>query len=235
VQGACLYGCSLEQTDTDLVPKPNNVARRRLNGGDPFSVFPSRKALSDAERERLFARNAASAADHLMHEAFRNVGLSGDTSLGGWAAKADLRSPALFAHILAGHAGPIFAPKLCKYSVRKAKTGSARVVFWRELGLVACYTLETTFCSAASGPLRNSLLQPRHFEALGCSLSAALWDWLLLTEHARTQQAALGLFAGGFSSPPSECGIARRGSVDCAGADTADKPLQDSEGGPSDS
>ncbi|KAJ3193514.1 Cytosolic carboxypeptidase 1, partial [Entophlyctis luteolus] len=41
---------------------------------------------------------------------------------------------------------PTFDPTNCKYIVEKSKESTARVVLWREFGIIGSYTLESSFC-----------------------------------------------------------------------------------------
>ncbi|KAI9206052.1 uncharacterized protein BJ171DRAFT_40212 [Polychytrium aggregatum] len=48
----------------------------------------------------------------------------------------------------------LFDLSQCKYAIEKSKEATARVVIWRELGVVASYTLESTYCGIDIGPLK---------------------------------------------------------------------------------
>jgi len=170
MHSSCLYGCSIEKTDSGLVPKAPSVRARRYVHSFDHLIKRSRPPLDFSDEHIQKPSAPGRALQELISELTVNI-----------------QGPELYPQLLARHAGPIFSTDLCRFTVRKAKAGSARVVIWRELGLTSCFTLETTFCSADTGSFKDVLLQPRHYEALGCSMSSALWDWLLITETSRSQ------------------------------------------------
>ncbi len=47
-----------------------------------------------------------------------------------------------------------FSYRNCSFAVEKSKEATARVVVWRELGVVRSYTMESTYCGADQGQNR---------------------------------------------------------------------------------
>jgi len=47
---------------------------------------------------------------------------------------------------------PFFSFRNCSFVVEKSKEATARVVVWRELGVIRSYTMESTYCGADQGP-----------------------------------------------------------------------------------
>ena len=46
---------------------------------------------------------------------------------------------------------PVFDSNLCKYTTERSKEATARVVLWREMGIVGSYTLESSYCGTDLG------------------------------------------------------------------------------------
>ena len=60
---------------------------------------------------------------------------------------------------------PAFSLNNCSFLVEKAKESTARVVVWRQIGVVRSYTMESTYCGCDQGAYRVSVL----------SVSLVLW------------------------------------------------------------
>ncbi|KAJ3124674.1 Cytosolic carboxypeptidase 1 [Physocladia obscura] len=78
---------------------------------------------------------------------------------------------------------PVFDPLNCKYTVEKSKESTARVVMWRELGVVGSYTLESSYCGADVGEKKGQQFQISDLEKVGVDFCCAVW-------------ASLGIFEG---------------------------------------
>uniref|UniRef100_A0A7S3G6W0 Peptidase M14 domain-containing protein n=3 Tax=Palpitomonas bilix TaxID=652834 RepID=A0A7S3G6W0_9EUKA len=72
----------------------------------------------------------------------------------------------------------VFSFQDCCFKVQKAKESAARVVYWKELGIPYSYTIESSFCSCSTGPMKDVLFTPEHLETLGGrELCEALLDF----------------------------------------------------------
>ncbi|XP_065185389.1 uncharacterized protein LOC135815954 isoform X2 [Sycon ciliatum] len=98
----------------------------------------------------------------------------------------DRREEEVFPNLLASVA-PAFARKNCTFDVDKSKEATARVVGWRELGIVACYTMESTYCGADQGQYKGLQFSPYHLKEMGEAFCQAL----LLLDHPGGRASAL--------------------------------------------
>ncbi|KAI8617495.1 hypothetical protein BC830DRAFT_1113250 [Chytriomyces sp. MP71] len=73
---------------------------------------------------------------------------------------------------------PVFDQSNCKYSVEKTKESTARVVMWREMGVVGSYTLESSYCGADVGEKKGLQLQIPDLEKVGVDFCCAIWALL---------------------------------------------------------
>ncbi|KAI9328145.1 hypothetical protein BDR26DRAFT_61219 [Obelidium mucronatum] len=78
---------------------------------------------------------------------------------------------------------PVFDSSNCKYTVERSKEATARVVMWRELGVVGSYTLESSYCGTDVGDKKGLQLQIPDLEKVGVDFCCAVW-------------ASLGIFEG---------------------------------------
>jgi len=65
----------------------------------------------------------------------------------------------------------------CCFKIQKSKESTARVVTYRELGVVNSYTLEASFCGADFGPLGEQHFTTRHLEEMGYMVCDAILDF----------------------------------------------------------
>lgn len=65
----------------------------------------------------------------------------------------------------------------CCFKIQKSKESTARVVAYRELGVVNSYTLEASFCGADFGPLGEQHFTTRHLEEMGYMVCDAILDF----------------------------------------------------------
>ncbi|KAJ3028713.1 UNVERIFIED_CONTAM: Cytosolic carboxypeptidase 1 [Siphonaria sp. JEL0065] len=86
---------------------------------------------------------------------------------------------------------PVFDSSNCKYTVERSKEATARVVMWRELGVVGSYTLESSYCGTDVGEKKGLQLQITDLEKVGVDFCCAVW-------------ASLGIFEGRvpIATPP---------------------------------
>ncbi|CAE7514428.1 AGBL3, partial [Symbiodinium pilosum] len=65
----------------------------------------------------------------------------------------------------------------CCFKIQKSKESTARVVAYKELGVVNSYTLEASFCGADFGPLGEQHFTTRHLEEMGYMVCDAILDF----------------------------------------------------------
>ncbi|EGD81298.1 hypothetical protein PTSG_11335 [Salpingoeca rosetta] len=70
-----------------------------------------------------------------------------------------------------------FSYKSSKFSVKKCKESTGRVVTWRELNIVNAFTMEATFCGSTMGRLKKRQFRPCDFEELGEIFFDSLLDY----------------------------------------------------------
>jgi len=51
---------------------------------------------------------------------------------------------------------PAFSLGSCSFVVEKYKESTARVVIWRQLGVIRSYTMESSYCGCDQGPYKVS-------------------------------------------------------------------------------
>ncbi|KAL5032450.1 hypothetical protein BDV3_001017 [Batrachochytrium dendrobatidis] len=84
----------------------------------------------------------------------------------------------VFPTILAAQS-PIFDIGLCRYTVEKSKESTARIVLWREFGVVNSFTLESSHCGADFGERKGAQFSIADLERMGMDFCRGL---LTLTE-----------------------------------------------------
>ncbi|XP_078386099.1 cytosolic carboxypeptidase 4 [Cetorhinus maximus] len=86
---------------------------------------------------------------------------------------------------------PAFAINRCCFLVQKSREATARVVVWREIGVLRSYTMESTYCGCTQGKYKGLQLGTRELEEMGAKFCAGLLklkkdEWLcskqLITE-----------------------------------------------------
>lgn len=65
----------------------------------------------------------------------------------------------------------------CCFKIQKSKESTARVVAYRELGLINSFTLEASFCGADFGALAEQHFTTRHLEEMGYMVCDAILDF----------------------------------------------------------
>eukprot|EP00049_Salpingoeca_infusionum_P000185 m.37923 g.37923 ORF g.37923 m.37923 type:complete len:1151 (+) comp10143_c0_seq1:203-3655(+) len=70
-----------------------------------------------------------------------------------------------------------FSYKSSKFSVKRSKESTGRIVTWRELNLVNSFTMEATFCGSTIGRLKNKQFRPCDFEEMGPIFFDTLMDY----------------------------------------------------------
>ncbi|GIL75186.1 hypothetical protein Vretimale_7859 [Volvox reticuliferus] len=75
------------------------------------------------------------------------------------------------------NAPDLFSYQNCSFKVQKSKSGTSRVVGFRELGLINSFTVEASFAGPISGRLARQHFTTNHLEQQGAALMMALLDY----------------------------------------------------------
>ncbi|XP_033108379.1 cytosolic carboxypeptidase 1-like isoform X2 [Anneissia japonica] len=62
---------------------------------------------------------------------------------------------------------PPFSLSSCSFTVEKGKESTARVVVWREIGVLRSYTMESTYCGCDQGPYKGLQISTAMLEEMG--------------------------------------------------------------------
>ncbi|XP_077988802.1 cytosolic carboxypeptidase 1-like isoform X2 [Glandiceps talaboti] len=62
---------------------------------------------------------------------------------------------------------PAFSLSNCSFVVEKSKEATARVVVWREIGVLRSYTMESTYCGCDQGPYKGLQIGTQELEEMG--------------------------------------------------------------------
>ncbi|KAJ3094855.1 Cytosolic carboxypeptidase 1 [Phlyctochytrium planicorne] len=95
------------------------------------------------------------ACDFHGHSRKKNVFIFGCENGPGHAEGLEKIFPSLLASV-----NSMFDSGSCKYVVERSKEATARVVIWREMGVVGSYTLESTYCGADIGDKKVPVATP---------------------------------------------------------------------------
>nr|XP_020819087.1 cytosolic carboxypeptidase 4 [Phascolarctos cinereus] len=69
---------------------------------------------------------------------------------------------------------PAFAINSCSFLVEKSRASTARVVVWREIGVLRSYTMESSYCGCNQGPYKGLQLGTRELEEMGATFCLGL-------------------------------------------------------------
>ncbi|XP_048419122.2 cytosolic carboxypeptidase 4 isoform X1 [Stegostoma tigrinum] len=69
---------------------------------------------------------------------------------------------------------PAFAMNRCCFLVQKSREATARVVVWREIGVLRSYTMESTYCGCDQGKYNGLQLGTRELEEIGAKFCTGL-------------------------------------------------------------
>ncbi|XP_072134241.1 cytosolic carboxypeptidase 4 isoform X1 [Mobula birostris] len=69
---------------------------------------------------------------------------------------------------------PAFTISRCCFLVQKSREATARVVVWREIGILRSYTMESTFCGCDQGKYNGLQIRTSELEELGAKFCTAL-------------------------------------------------------------
>ncbi|KAH7815927.1 putative Zinc carboxypeptidase family protein [Monocercomonoides exilis] len=76
------------------------------------------------------------------------------------------------------HRAPAFSYDDCDFRVQKSKEGAARVVIWREMGLVNSFTMEASFAGCNTGKYKDIHFTPAILEEMGATFGETLLDYV---------------------------------------------------------
>ena len=71
----------------------------------------------------------------------------------------------------------IFSFKDCVFGLQKSKEGTARVVLFKEMGIVNSYTLESSFCGSDFGKHADFHFSTEHYQEIGHNLCDAVLEF----------------------------------------------------------
>ncbi|XP_051896233.1 LOW QUALITY PROTEIN: cytosolic carboxypeptidase 4 [Pristis pectinata] len=90
---------------------------------------------------------------------------------------------------------PAFSINRCCFLVQKSLGSTARVVVWREIGVLRSYTMESTYCGCDQGKYNGLQIRTRELEEIGAKFCTALLklkkDALSCSAQLTFQDAAL--------------------------------------------
>ncbi|XP_068882190.1 cytosolic carboxypeptidase 4 [Aphelocoma coerulescens] len=69
---------------------------------------------------------------------------------------------------------PAFVMNSCSFLVEKSRASTARVVVWKEMGVLRSYTMESTYCSCSHGLYRGLQLGTQELEEMGSKFCLGL-------------------------------------------------------------
>ncbi|XP_017660769.1 PREDICTED: cytosolic carboxypeptidase 4 [Lepidothrix coronata] len=69
---------------------------------------------------------------------------------------------------------PAFVMNNCSFLVEKSRESTARVVVWKEMGVLRSYTMESTYCSCSHGPYKGLQLGTQELEEMGSKFCLGL-------------------------------------------------------------
>ncbi|XP_078456197.1 cytosolic carboxypeptidase 1 isoform X3 [Lampetra fluviatilis] len=69
---------------------------------------------------------------------------------------------------------PAFCLSSCNFVVEKSKASTARVVVWRDIGVLRSYTMESTYCGCDQGIYKGSQMGSQELEEMGAKFCVAL-------------------------------------------------------------
>ncbi|CAM2099022.1 unnamed protein product [Caretta caretta] len=69
---------------------------------------------------------------------------------------------------------PAFVMSSCSFLVEKSRESTARVVVWREIGVLRSYTMENTYCGCSHGLYKGLQIGTRELEEMGAKFCLGL-------------------------------------------------------------
>ncbi|KAL2914236.1 Cytosolic carboxypeptidase 1 [Polyrhizophydium stewartii] len=127
----------------------------------------------------------------------------------------------IFPHSLASNSS-IFDYSSCRFVVERSKESTARVVLWREFGLVNSFTLESSYCGADFGERKGMQFSIPDLEKMGADFCKAVHAMLAAPEFSGSEMplacpgpisGGVGVGAGAGSAATLAAGAGSAGSV----------------------
>ncbi|XP_042198931.1 cytosolic carboxypeptidase 4 isoform X2 [Callorhinchus milii] len=82
-----------------------------------------------------------------------------------------------------------FAISSCSFLVEKSREATARVVVWREIGVLRSYTMESTYCGCNQGNYKDMQLGTWELEEMGRNFCSALLDLSGSRQYCKCSEA----------------------------------------------
>lgn len=79
----------------------------------------------------------------------------------------------------------------CKFRIEKSKLKAARVVLFREFGIMNCFTLEASFHGYIDKNRQTTEMMVEHFEQMGFVLGTSFHEYFALVEEDERQKQQL--------------------------------------------
>lgn len=95
----------------------------------------------------------------------------------------------VFPYMLWNNGHTLFNYDDCSFAVQKSKENTARIVLWREIGLVNSYTMEASFAGATMGPNKGNQFASRDFESMGRSFCTCIIRYCNATLYESARKA----------------------------------------------
>ena len=76
----------------------------------------------------------------------------------------------------------------CKFRIEKSKLKAARVVLFREFGIMNCFTLEASFHGYIDKNRQTTEMMVEHFEEMGFVLGTSFHEYFALVEEDERQK-----------------------------------------------
>lgn len=129
------------------------------------TVFHSKTMIRQFNEEREIVL----CADFHGHSRKRNIFMYGCTG------RSRLKER-IFPKLLEG-VSEIFSFKDCVFGIQKAKEGTARIVLYKEMGIINSYTLESSFSGASFGKYADFHFNTDHLLEIGHNFCDAILDF----------------------------------------------------------
>ncbi|EFJ49798.1 hypothetical protein VOLCADRAFT_59220 [Volvox carteri f. nagariensis] len=176
-----------------FTPPCNNLAGVDLNRvwNDPSrKLHPVVHATKQYLKQLLDEREVVMFCDLHGHSRKRGVFMYGcekkmprdqNPAFPGWPQPGSLGGQTfqekLLPLLIQYNAPDLFSYQDCSFKVQKSKSGTSRVVGFRELGLVNSFTVEASFAGPISGRWARQHFTTSHLEQQGAALMTALLDY----------------------------------------------------------
>ncbi|KAJ3321687.1 Cytosolic carboxypeptidase 3 [Boothiomyces sp. JEL0866] len=83
----------------------------------------------------------------------------------------------VFPYMLSKQYPEVFSFKRCQFQLQKKKEGTARIVMFKEFGILNSFTLEASFCGSIDNDKDNFHFNPNHLTVMGVSIVKTLYEF----------------------------------------------------------